>query len=70
MDSIGNWPEKQITDFRRQWKITELSLFGSAAHGDSRPDVILGTQDLIHFKYCAPLIYHKTLAWPVVMGHN
>jgi len=38
MNAIMNWPEKQIADFCRKWKITELSLFGSALRDDFRPD--------------------------------
>jgi predicted nucleotidyltransferase len=31
-------PEEAIADFCRRWKITELSVFGSALRDDFRPD--------------------------------
>jgi len=31
-------PEDKLADFCRRWKITELSLFGSALREDFRPD--------------------------------
>ncbi len=33
-----NLPEEKIADFCRQWKITELALFGSVLRDDFRPD--------------------------------
>jgi predicted nucleotidyltransferase len=31
-------PEKEVSDFCRRWKVTELALFGSALRGDFGPD--------------------------------
>lgn len=31
-------PAAQLSDFCQRWKITELALFGSALHGDDRPE--------------------------------
>lgn len=32
------WPEGEIEDFCRRWKIVELSVFGSVLREDFRPD--------------------------------
>ena len=33
-----SWPAERIADFCRRWKVSELSLFGSALREDFRPD--------------------------------
>ena len=33
-----NLPKEKITEFCRQWKITEFALFGSVLRDDFRPD--------------------------------
>lgn len=32
------WPEKEIENFCRRWKIVELAVFGSILREDFRPD--------------------------------
>jgi predicted nucleotidyltransferase len=38
MTAIPTIDPRQITDFCRRWKVTELALFGSVLRADFRPD--------------------------------
>lgn len=38
MDSVVDVDHERLTELCRRWQIRELSLFGSRARGDARPD--------------------------------